>query len=232
MRLHNFFVSEKLDGKNEITIFDPSLINQLRNVLRLHHGDKVILLDNSGSEFHVELVSFSPKMIHAKILKTEKNKNIPKREVTLFQSLLKKDKLEWVFEKGTELGVSRFAPALSERSEKKSFNVERAEKIIREAAEQSGRGTLPALHKVQNLKELMELSAKSPVAFHTEGEKIPDIFLSSHEPVSIFIGPEGGWTEKEITFFKSKNIPIYCLGTQVLRAETAAVSALSLFLLN
>jgi 16S rRNA (uracil1498-N3)-methyltransferase len=246
MKLQRFFIEEHLRNKKEVTLFEESIIHQLKDVFRLHSGNRIILLDNSGFEYLAEIIMLARGKAEIKILEANARNSIDK-EVWLFASLIKKDNFEWIVEKCTELGVSHFVPVLSERSEKKDLNIERAEKIIKEASEQSGRAVMPILHEIVNLEEALELNSKPEklIAFHPEGELftrdtvlgrqtelgkslgVPDEKIS----YGIFIGPEGGWTEKEIELFKTKSIPLYSLGKQILRAETAAVAISSLFLL-
>ncbi|NDE68149.1 RsmE family RNA methyltransferase, partial [bacterium] len=128
--------------------------DQWRKVFRFKAGDKVILFDGSGFDFLCEIQSYtantqgrgeksSESCAEVKILEVMNNVVVPVRETSLFCAVLKKDTFEWVVEKATEMGVSRIVPVLAERSEKKNLNIERLQKIIIEASEQSGRGTLP-----------------------------------------------------------------------------------------
>ncbi|MBX4198161.1 16S rRNA (uracil(1498)-N(3))-methyltransferase [Candidatus Parcubacteria bacterium] len=258
MRLHRFFIEEQLRNKREITIFDEEVIHQWKDVFRLRTGNQLILLDNSGFEYIAEVVLLAKGKAELKIIDSSANTNDPKREVWLFASLIKKDNFEWILEKGTELGVSHFVPMLSERSEKKNLNIERAEKIIKEASEQSGRGIMPELHEVTDLGDLMTAEIREKlgievlpmIAFDPQGEKFdlarhlearlpsslqrqsPSTMLgATNPPVGVLVGPEGGWTPKELELFKLHNIPIYNLGPQILRAETAAIAISSLLLL-
>ena len=151
--------------------------------------------------------------------------------MTLFCSLVKKDNFEWVLEKGTELGVSGFVPILSERSEKKNLNMERGKRIIREASEQSGRGVMPNLYGVHDLSRALETFDMDFVAFDPTGKPFDKDDIMKGGRIGILIGPEGGWSGSELELFRQKDISVYSLGTQVLRAETAAVSISSLLLL-
>jgi len=258
MRFHRFFIEESLRNKKTISIFDEAILHQWKDVFRLKAGDKVILLDNSGFEYLSEIVELHKVKAEIKIIEQSVVENIPKKEITLFAALIKKDNYEWILEKATEVGVSHFVPIISDRSEKKNLNMERAEKIIKEASEQSGRGVTPTLAEPIDLKQALErgnlvsknsanLVVQPPsnmkiIAFDVAGEpfdiskftKISSnqfIQQEAQKPIGILTGPEGGWTEKELNLFKEKNIPIYSLGAQVLRAETAAIIIPALFLL-
>jgi len=245
MRLHNFFIDQKI-GEAKIlrleSLNNADLLHQLKNVFRLEKGDEVVLLDNSGLEYRskIELLSKSEGVFE--VVEVTENKVTPKRDVCLCVSMIKKDNFEWILEKGTELGVSFFTPIISERSVKTNFNHERGEKIIKEASEQSGRGKLPGLYKMISLEVALDYVQKNnflAVAFHVnndEKENVKKFDLKMIENTgskmtTVFIGPEGGWTENEIALFKKYGAEICSLGSQTLRAETAAIAAASLLLL-
>lgn len=230
MRLHYFFIDQPLLPQKEIFVSDSLLLNQWRNVLRFKTGDQLILLDNSGQEFVSHFVSLFRDEAKIFIDESRAAKNIPTREVTLFASLAKRDSFEWMLEKGTEIGVSNFVPIETERSEKKSLNIERSKKIIREASEQAHRGKCPEICEPVPLAEILERNIPI-VAFHPDGEKFSFEKIFGLQSVGIIIGPEGGFSERELELIKKKKIKIFSLGPMVLRAETAAVAAASLFLL-
>lgn len=230
MRLHRFFIEEKIPEGGEFSIGDENLLNQWRNVLRMSAGGNVILFDGSGDEVLCEIVSLSKKS--GVVKPVERKKVAPlSREVTLCLALIKKDNFELVLEKATELGVSSVVPVEADRSEKKGVNYERANKIVREAAEQSGRATVP---KISEIISVDEISGDSVIVFDPRGNLSAKEFFKENatNPVSVIIGPEGGFTDSEIELFRKKNFPIVSTGTQVLRAETAAIVALTLALVR
>lgn len=227
MKLHRFFVEEKIPASGEFSVADETLLNQWRNVLRMEEGDKAILFNGDGSESLCEFVSLSKKSAVLKVVET-KNGLVPAREATLYMALIKKDNFELVLEKATELGVSRIVPVQCARSEKKGVNYERAEKILREAAEQSGRATVPTIGDIISVEKI----PNSVVVFDPRGQISAREFFAKHTvaPISVFIGPEGGFTDEEMESFHSRTIPIVSTGSQILRAETAAIVALTLAL--
>ena len=232
MRLHRFYINQAIQGK-EIVIENKELFHQWRDVFRLNVGSQVILFNGDGVEYRSTLVALNFYDTRALVLETTKNSVPTKRSVHLFASLIKKDNLEWVFEKATELGVTQFHPMLSERSEKKNFNIERAEKIIIEAVEQSGRGILPLLYPLTPLIDTFGQNVFPMFVLHAEGEPFAKVmeWERSNGEVGIFVGPEGGWSDRELAQFKEKNIPFVSLGTATLRAETAAIAVATLLLL-
>lgn len=233
MRLHNFFIEQKIAGK-EIIIKDKNVLDQWRKVLRLKVGNEVVLLDNSGFEFKCLIKSLEQKEATLSVLeKIEKSWN-PNFDLELIPSVIKKDKFEWVLEKGTELGVSKFSPILSERSIKQNLNFERAEKILKESSEQSGRSKLPEIGNIKTLKIFLDNldSSKKYIALDSSGKAFSKKEISEDEKVGVFIGPEGGFDEKELEMFKEENILIYSLGSQILRAETASIAFASILLIG
>jgi 16S rRNA (uracil1498-N3)-methyltransferase len=252
MRLHRFYIEKKIPysektgrgGAGEITLTDPELIHQMANVFRFKDSDKVILFDGSGSEFEAEIITISKKEIKLNIL-SHSAKATRDVSISLYLSLIKKNNFELAAEKCTEVGVSEIHPIISERSEKKDLNLERLNKIVKEASEQSGRVTLPEVFEVTDLETAVSQAiadGKECVTFHTSSDSstAPNFFnrprhqndtpSSSDEgdslkPTAAFVGPEGGWTEKEMELFKKNNFKILSLGTNILRAETAAIAA-------
>jgi 16S rRNA (uracil1498-N3)-methyltransferase len=230
MRLHRFYVEEKIGERTDASVASPELIHQWRKVFRLGEGDKVVLFDGSGIEYECEIKNLSRHDADLTIVETRTVANVPKRDIALVPSLVKKDKIEWVVEKGTELGAGAFAPVISERSEKKGFDSDRARKIAKEASEQSGRGTIPTIHEAYPLKDAIDALEVKFLALDPGGEPLNTEKLPA-APLGILIGPEGGWTDGELELFREKNIEICSLGKQILRAETAAIAGSSLLLL-
>lgn len=220
--IHRFFFPESLDAAREI-ILPKEIFHQIKNVLRLKAGERFFLFDGSGYDFISEFFDKESARILEKIL----NRREPERKIYLFQSLLKKDKMEWIFQKGTEVGVFEFRPVLSARSVKKDFNKDRSEKIIKEAAEQSGRAILPKIHEVMNFDKALEFVQKerlSGVIADPNSKK--HISESLKEPkMALFVGPEGGFTEEEVSEAKEHGFKAVSLGKLNLMAETAAIVA-------
>jgi len=233
MRLHRFFVNQELQAGRETLIVEPDVVHQWKRVFRLRKDDQVVLFDGSGQEFVCRIVALGDDEARVYPAEARPVAYSVSRDVTLFAALIKKDNFEWILQKCTEVGVSRFVPVLSDRSEKKDLNIERAQAIIKEAAEQSGRGSLPELCPVISLDDSLSQYTLPRLAFHLSGEPFADVRAKFDLPeIGLLIGPEGGWSEREAELFKKHNITVASLGTQVLRAETAAVAASVLFLLK
>ena len=231
MKQHRFFINHKITDNTElISISDLDIIHQVKDVLRLKIGDSIILLDGSGIEYHGRIKDILKKeLIISKVLIKDNDVEF-NRNIVLASSLIKKDKYEWVLQKGTEIGVSRFVPIISKRTEKIKLNIDRAKKIVKEAAEQSERGTVPDVSQPVSLEEFLMNNNLPVICFNKNGEKFePGIFKDLNDVV-IFTGPEGGFSEEDISLFKENNAKFISLGDQILRAETAAI--ISSFLLT
>jgi 16S rRNA (uracil1498-N3)-methyltransferase len=260
MKMHRFYVAEKrlsqISPGGVFDVVDDALMNQLKRVFRFHVGDSIIIFDGDGQDHGCLIKEFLKDKIILQINRSFPSRFMPDREIWLCAAIIKKDKFEWIVEKATELGVSHIVPILSERSEKKSLNMERLQKIAAEASEQSGRGNVPIIHSIIELEKSIKYIKKIPnsksqvpnnnqtsiinnqtetassvqmLVFHTEGESVQGEALYKDKIVALFIGPEGGWSEREVELFHKENVPVKSLGKQVLRAETAAVAVLAQF---
>jgi len=235
MRLHRFYVGHKMGSEKEITVLNADLAHQLSNVFRLKADDQIIIFDGTGFEYVSQIISLNKKEVILRIIKAvDKSPEVGKEnKVSLYMSLIKKGNFELAVEKCTELGVDEIHPIISERSEKKDINMERLNKIVKEASEQSGRVILPQIYPHLTL-EMAVSQAKTQneewVVFHTttpSSECHPSLEKEGKENIAIFVGPEGGWTKKEIELFKKNNFKICSLGQNILRAETAAIVGVS-----
>lgn len=216
MKLHRFYVPHIEDN---FTIDNIDQIHQWKKVFRMKTGEKAIFFDGSEYEFLCEFTNLEKDFAEIRVL--EKTERPSLKPFTLAIAIPKKDNFELIIEKATELGVTTIIPLISERTEKKNINLERARKIALEASEQSGRVTIPEIYEPVVLQNFN----LSGAVLDPKGEKREII-----ENV-VIIGPEGGWSDAELSYFKSKNLPIVSIGEQVLRVETAAIAVLAKLLL-
>lgn len=226
MRVHRFFVdAQKHTLKQKMWLRDEAIMNQWQRVLRYQPGQQVVLFDGLEHEKLYKILEFEDGAAHLEHV-TDMHRKIPKKDIYLAWALLKKDKNDWVIQKCTELGVNHFLPILSERCEKTGFNDERAQKIIKEAAEQCGRGNIPSLRETMQLRTLLEeFSGKMPILVcEQEGDQQLPQDLSN---CVVVIGPEGGWSDLEIQMFEDKNVQLINIGDFTHRAETASIAAVS-----
>ncbi len=208
------------------SITRDSLVNQLKNVFRLKIGDEIVLFDGTGFDYLVSISGYEKDTVSFNVKSVNENIVLPVRETYLFGSIIKKDNFEWIVQKATELGVSHIIPIVSDRTEKKDLNVERMKKIIIEAAEQSGRGTLPILYDVMGLEDaLHSYGHVRSVAWHTNATKF--VSQDVNDSIGAYIGPEGGWSQDELDIFAKHGVHTRSLGPQILRSETAVIAVIS-----
>lgn len=239
---HRFFLSPGAISGDNVT-FDPAATHQLRNVLRLRPGAKVIVLDDSGLEYEVTLTTLERDTAVGRVRARQMAQTEPHVSLTLYQSTIKGDRFEWVLQKGTELGVSRFVPMSTERAiqrDPKRLEGKRArwERIIREAAEQSRRGRLPRLSPHTAYAEACRESTETHDLVLLPWVEAPSVglaaalrtFPSPVNSIALMVGPEGGFATKEAALAQECGIRLVTLGPRILRAETAGVVASAIVL--
>lgn len=226
MRLHRFYVLQPLG--EVVVINDNSVLKQWKNVFRYTQGVYVSLFNGDGNDYTYSIDSISSKDCTLTKLKQSPS-YIPTKKITLYLSIIKKDNFELVVQKATELGITKIVPIISERSEKKNLNEDRLHKIAIEASEQCGRGNVPNISPITSLNSALENISKNEMAIvlNMNGSSwIDKTFqekLKATDNISLFIGPEGGWSDNEEVLFKKQNLNASSLGSTVLRAETAAI---------
>lgn len=231
MRLHRFYVSQPLG--EEIVIESVSTIKQMYNVFRYREGDLVTVFNGEGLDITYKITSISSSVCKLSKIDSKPSILIDKK-LTLYISVIKKDNVELIAQKVTELGVSKIVPIISERSEKKGLNKERLEKIVIEASEQCGRGDIPAVDDIKSFDDALNSRSPDSVSIFAQmgGLKISEKYLQdklcSAKNINLWIGPEGGWSEEEIEKFEKENMIGISLSQTVLRAETAAIVAVAL----
>ncbi len=232
MRLHRFYIDKKIDSKI-FDVTDRDLVFQWKKVFRYNVGSQVIVFDGSGIDFLCIITSLRNLGATLEIIKSKEIQK-PNKSIWLCMSMIKKDKFEFVAEKATELWANCIIPIQTERSEKKNLNTKRIEKIIKEASEQSGRGDLTKLLEIKKIEEILESGTLPQEKIFLDPTMPPiDQYLKSNtnqKSIAIFIGPEGGFGESDINIFKKYNVYGFSVGPQILKAETAPIVALSLFL--
>ncbi len=229
MKLHRFYVKDTELG-HDFWLQDERLFHQWTRVLRFQVGREVSLFNKEKQEKLYKIVEFGKDAAHLEMV-TEMIGKIPKNDVYLCFALLKKDKNDWVLQKGTELAVRHFVPLITDRTEKTGFDVERAEKIVIEASEQCERVDIPKVREpITVIKIIEELSGKVDIFVAEQGSssQISNINPQISQPIAVLIGPEGGWTDEEKKLFKDNKLNHLALSEFTLRAETAAVAAATL----
>jgi len=223
MKIHRFYTPD-LELEAELWLNIPELLHQWTKVLRFRAGQQIVLFDGVKRDRLYRITKISSKEAHLEMI-TDYQRQLPKREIYLFWSLLKKDKNDWVLQKCTELGVSHFIPIIADRSEKTGFNVERAEKIVIEAAEQCGRSDIPLVRDSMHVKNALEQYQGKLDLYVCEQNSEGDQKID--KKAGVLIGPEGGWSDEEKELFEQLNIKHLNLHDFTLRAETAAVASIA-----
>jgi len=223
MKLHRFIGDFTL-SLGTFSIKDIEIVKQIRNVLKLEVGEPILLGDGRGHEARASITALFSDHITCTIEEILEKKDTEKN-VSLYLAILKKDNFELAIQKATECGVSTIIPIITERTIKTGLNTERLEKIIKEASEQSGRSLVPTLLPSMDFKQALIHGEKNEekIVFHL----VEETYLPKKESknTALFIGPEGGFTEKEITHAKEQGYTIASLGNLTLRGETAAIIA-------
>jgi 16S rRNA (uracil1498-N3)-methyltransferase len=221
MTLHRFFVAPDAATGDRFAV--PAQIErQVRSVLRLGDGDRIVLLTGDGTEAHCRLERGECVVEERRPAAGE-----PRHRLTVAQALLRGDGLEEVVRQGTEVGVARFRLFVSERCVARTISparLERLRTIAREAAEQSERGIVPA---VEAPVRLAEVTPASVLLYERHvGRRLTEVEL----PDVVVIGPEGGFSPAEVEAAEAAGATLASLGPRVLRASTVAVAAASVIL--
>ena len=229
--MQRFYVEHALGGLE--AELPEHVARQVTSVLRMKAGDRLTLFDGSGPEWAAELIH-GGKSARVRLIERRDPAPPPRRAVTLCQALLKGERMEWVLQKGTELGIAAFQPLLTERVVAQKEEVPaRWRRIVIEAAEQCGRSTLPVLHAPARLSTVLEAEKNKALCWEGERGQTLWSYVTEGAPgvLSLFIGPEGGFGVREVTEARAAGAITVSLGHQILRAETAAVAASALVLL-
>ncbi len=234
-----FFVTADSVAPPTIRITNQ-LLHHLRDSLRLHPGDPLILTDPRGTRYRTEVVRVTAKAIEARILDTSVAPRKTAPTLILAQALLKGEKMDWAIQKATELGVDRIIPIHTKHGvvkiqpERVNHQRTRWERIALEAAQQSERWTIPTISDPDGLLNLLNrqtpTAAKLIFAERSATASLSTVPLSKgpDESIILLVGPEGGWHDDELRLAQEQGYHAVTLGSRILRAETAAISAISI----
>lgn len=239
--MSRYFVNSSQIDENRITIVGEDY-QHLKKVLRTIKGDKITVCCD-GYDYCAEVDDVTNDYISTIILDKKQNLTEAELKVTLYQGLPKADKMELIVQKCIELGVSEIVPVITERcitkintSKDAQNKVTRWQKIALEAAKQCNRGIIPKIGMPIKFNEAIELASTmdlSVIPYEKESATGFNVVASSCSDIttaSIFIGPEGGFTEQEIQYAQSQGVRKITLGPRILRTETAGMVALSLMM--
>ncbi len=241
--MNRFFISESNMNDGRV-LLDLEQAHQICHVLRLKKQDQIVVLDNQGSEYDVVIRTLGRQTVEGQIVTKRAAQGEPDVRVCVYQSLLSRDKFEWVLQKCTEIGVSRFVPVVTRRSivqktePLKPERLRRWTRIMTEAAEQCGRGRIPRLEQPVKfagcLCDVKSLDLCLLASTSAAGSSLRQVMTRPDQgeiqSVGIFIGPEGGFHPEELAAARTAGVHDFGLGKRILRTETAAMTVSALVL--
>lgn len=241
--MFNFFVSENFRTDDSYYISGVDY-NHIKNVLRMKEGDTFLVSENGISNL-CKIMAFENESVVARIIEENYQSTELPVKIHLFQGLPKSDKLELIIQKTAELGVFSITPTEMSRcivkieDKKKKSKLERWQAISESAAKQSKRNIIPEIRNIVSFREaLSETSSYDMILVPFESEKGMESTknalneIKAGMDIAVFIGPEGGFDDKEIEAAKEQGAKILSLGKRILRTETAAITAVSLLMLH
>ena len=242
--MYQFFVEDAQIGKEFITI-TGSDVNHIKNVLRMKSGEKIRVSSKQGGDYYCEISELGDDFVQADIKDSEAAGTELPAKIFLFQALPKGDRMETVIQKAVELGVYEIVPVamkycVVKLDAKKAENKrKRWQAIAESAAKQSKRSRIPVVREVMSFAEAIDYAKEcriNLVPYENErgmaATKEVLSELKKDTSVSVMIGPEGGFAEEEIARVREKTMEMISLGTRILRTATAAISTLSLLMLQ
>lgn len=211
----------------------------IRRVLRLQKGDEVVVFDGSGREYEGTIVEEGVTSVSVKIEKIRDSGKGPVLEVTLAQSLLKGEKMDYLIQKATELGVAEVVPFFSMRSIpllERSKKVEKSRRWMRiaiEASKQCGRKVIPEVRAPLSYSHMLSIPSSESlrlILLEKGGKGLREMLKESKSKERVFfiVGPEGGLSQGEIEEAERTGFVPVTLGSRVMRAETASLCVLSI----
>lgn len=235
MREIRCHIDEPLSVGSEVVLGDEQA-RHVHKVLRLTAGHPVILFNGDGHDYSADLTLVSANQVVARVQAKQTNPGESPLRITLYQALLKSDKMEWVLQKATELGVHAVVPVVSEFSDVKikperwPQKEQRWKRIIVSACTQSERAFIPHLRPPQTLEQI-DLDGALSLVLHPHPQD-GSLFArqSMAEPpkhINVLVGPEGGFSDQDIRTLTNKGARCIRLGPRIMRAETAPIAILA-----
>ncbi|MAT43562.1 MAG: 16S rRNA (uracil(1498)-N(3))-methyltransferase [Anaerolineaceae bacterium] len=234
--MQRFFLTEDA-FQGEVIYFPEDISHQISRVLRMKPGDQVVAINPLGKEYHLTLQDVNPKICIGKVDSVQAAMGEPTLQLDLYVALTQREKFEWILQKCTEVGVSSITPVVTERSlvfnqQSVDKKQERWQKILKEAAEQSQRGRVPDLKETLDYETVCSQVRADRRLIAWVGETSQNLKAAlgdgSVNQLALLIGPEGGFSTKEIQTAIASGWSPFTMGKRVLRMETAAVVACAL----
>ena len=240
--MYNFFI-DKTEFSSDTPSVSGADFNHVKNVLRLKVGDR-FLVSCDGKSNLCEITAFSNDQVLLNVIEKDFLDTSLPIKISLFQGIPKTDKMELIIQKAVELGVEEIVPVEMKRcvvkieDKKKKSKTDRWNAISESAAKQCKRSVIPSVLDVNDFSSAVNY-AKSfthvvvPYESHNGMESTTSTLkqIKSGDSIAVFIGPEGGFDDKEISLLKDAGAKIVSLGKRILRTETAAITAVSMLML-
>jgi 16S rRNA (uracil1498-N3)-methyltransferase len=236
--MSRFYVPKEAVQGDKITVTGDEA-HHIKDVMRLRVSDKVICFDGTGNEYHGVISDISQRAVIVDIEKTTEQPDAGSFTITLIQSIPKKDKMDYIVEKATELGVKHIIPVMTERTivdwdqKKKDASCERWRRISLAASKQCGRADVPEISRVSRFKDALKavsgLSVRLIAALGGDPMPLKEALQGCKSgDIAVAIGPEGDFTTLEIDEARDAGFKLVSLGQRVLKSDTAGLAVLAI----
>ena len=228
----HFFINSNNKTDNKIVISDVDNYRHIARSLRARCGEKLLLIDENQIQYETKISEINSKEVVCEIEKSYLSKRDLEFDLYLAQSPLRSDAQLTVMEKATELGVRGVYPVFTDNCALRVNKQEKWQKVMFEASKQCERAKIPTCFAPTTFEEILQKDFdKIIVLAERSTEKSLKQYLSENptkkgERILAIIGPEGGFSQKEFDYFRSKNLPLISLGDLILKAETAVIVTL------
>lgn len=244
--MHHFFVAPDQVMGEQIRIMGPD-VNHMKNVLRMKPGEEVLISDGTGNDYLCSVSALDSRSANLQVLSVNRDgRELPSR-IWLFQGLPKSDKMEFIIQKAVELGAAGIVPVASRNvvvkldAKKEEVKKKRWQAIAESAAKQSKRSVMPVVMGIMTLAEAFDYMEQEGFAVRLipyehqagmEGSRRELARVAPGQDIAVFIGPEGGFDEEEISLALKKGVKPVSLGKRILRTETAGLAILSVIMMR
>jgi 16S rRNA (uracil1498-N3)-methyltransferase len=221
-KIHRFIGNWQLAHGN-VRVDDKELAHQMRSVLKLQPGEVVVLGDGSGHEAHCTILSYERNAVVINCTSMGGNANEPQVHLILYCAVLKRESFEETAAMATQVGVKEIVPVLTAHTVKLKLRADRVGRIVRETAELAGRGIIPLVSNIMNFDEMLTHASRNDANLFLDPSGQPLTKLGKgNRKIGVFIGPEGGWEERELQAAHDYGMRVISLGPLVMRAQVAA----------
>jgi 16S rRNA (uracil1498-N3)-methyltransferase len=234
MRTIRCFIDCLLSPELELAL-PEHISNHIIRVLRLEVGDTIHLFNGDGNDYPAKITSLEKRGAKVRVLSCASISNESPLRIHLYQSIARGEKMDWILQKATELGVTAFTPMVSDRTEVK-LDQERSHKrlmhwqgVIRSACEQSGRASIPVVHSPCAINRLDHPGILNQAFYLHPGASLraSELQAFEHPDVNLAIGPEGGFSERDIQLLQNAGFIGLTVGPRILRTETAGIALIA-----